>query len=46
MIRYKILKDGFPVAVCNTAEEADKCYMDYGADEIREIEFDDNDFEN
>ena len=38
MIRYQVIKDGFPVALCCTPEEADECYMHYNADEIREIE--------
>ena len=37
-IRYQILKNGVPVAVVNTPEEADEYYLEYDADEMREIE--------
>lgn len=39
-MRYQVLKNRVPVAVCNTPEEADEMYLEYGADEIREIEED------
>lgn len=36
-IRYQVLKNGVPVAVCFTPEKADEVYLEYGADEIVEI---------
>lgn len=32
---YQILKNGVPVAMAHTPEEADRLYLEYGADEIR-----------
>ena len=37
-MRYQVLKNSVPVALCNTPEEADEMYLEHGADEIREIE--------
>lgn len=39
-MRYQVLKNSVPVALCNTPEEADETYLEHGADEIREIEED------
>lgn len=38
MSRYLILKDGVPIATADTPEEADKLYLQYDGDEIREID--------
>ena len=44
MTRWQVLKDGIPVAVCSSAEEADEAYLAYDADEI--IQIDDDSFED
>lgn len=44
MTRWQVLKDGIPVAVCSSAEEADEAYLAYDADEI--IQIDDDGFED
>ena len=37
-MRYQVLKNGFPVCMCDTPEEANDAYVEYGADDVREIE--------
>ena len=37
-MRYQVLKNSVPIALCNTPEEADEMYLKHDADEIREIE--------
>ena len=39
--RWQVLKNGTPVQICSTPEEADEVYLEHDADEIREIEDDD-----
>ena len=36
--RWQVLKNGLPVLVCPTIEIAEAYYLQYGCDEIREIE--------
>lgn len=38
MDRWQVLKDGVPVIMCSTIEEAEKEYIERDADEIRRIE--------
>lgn len=40
MDRWQVVKDGMPVAVCATIEEAEKEYSMHDADEIRRIKDD------
>ena len=40
-MKWQVLKDSIPVALASSPEEADEIYMEYDADEIREIIFDD-----
>lgn len=40
MTRYMVLKEGMHLATASTPEEADKLYLEYDADEIREYEDD------
>lgn len=35
--RWQVIKDGVPVAVCGTIQEAERYYLDFDADEIRRI---------
>ena len=44
-MRYQVLKNSVPVAVCDTPEEADEMYLKHDADEIREIEDDEDEEE-
>ena len=37
MDRWQIMKDGVPIAVCNSIEEAEAKYQEYDGDEIRRI---------
>lgn len=39
-MRYQVLKNHVPVAMCNIPKEADETYLEHNADEIREIEED------
>ena len=36
-MRYQVLKNRVPVALCNTPEEANEMYLEHDADDIREI---------
>ena len=40
-MKWQVLKDSIPVALASSPEEADELYMEYDADEIREIINDD-----
>lgn len=42
MERYQVLKNGIPVAVTATLEEAEDLYAKHDADDIREIEDEEN----
>lgn len=35
--RWQVIKDGVPVAVCSSIEEAERFYVEFDADEIRRI---------
>ena len=35
--RWQVIKDGRPVQLCNTIDEAEKVYLEWDADEIRRI---------
>ena len=35
--RWQLLKDGVPIMVCNSIEEAEKEYRKYDCDEMRRI---------
>ena len=35
--RFQVLKNGVPVAVCSSIEEAERFYVEFDADEIRRI---------
>ena len=35
--RWQVIKDGMPVQLCDTIEEAEKVYVEHEADEIRRI---------
>lgn len=37
-MRYQVLKNGIPICICNTPEEADEAYAENDADEIRTID--------
>lgn len=40
MDRWQVLKDGVPVILCSSIEEAEDKYAEYEADEIHRIEDD------
>jgi len=35
---WQVLKNGMPIGVFTSPEEAEKCYAEFEADEIREID--------
>jgi hypothetical protein len=35
MDRWQVIKDGWPIRLCNTLEEAEEVYIEFEADEIR-----------
>lgn len=37
-MRWQILKNGMPITMASSPEEADELYLKYDADEIREID--------
>jgi len=39
-MRLQVLKNGIPVGIYATIEEAEEAYMEFNADEIREVEED------
>lgn len=43
MTRWQVLKDGIPVQLCSSSEEAEEVYAELEADEIRCIEEDEAD---
>ena len=38
MTRWQVLRNGIPIAVCSSIEEAEDVYAEFEADEIEEIE--------
>lgn len=39
-MRYKLLKDGVPVAMAHSQEECDRLYMEHGCDDVVEVQDD------
>ena len=38
VMRWQVLKDGFPLAMASSPEEADALYLELDADEVKEVD--------